>query len=239
MLTKFQVEIYHTPGPYKQNVYAGEAYVHSSFWILMKAKFSDNSEPFDYQIQQPVTTEASKVPEFYNKQQFKNLTWSPQINYLNANKEVIISNIPGTDFAKDLGGFRRHRKKDKWYEYDDRGYLKVSNPDSKNPDIKNWDIWLEDEPGFESWEEGDFVIYDFTGTCQVVKVQDGEKPIMPVLIASIGPYTARWRGIWPYRKTNIPDATGLKLHWDGQISDTTLSKEEGYKNEFIKGVLQV
>jgi hypothetical protein len=37
MLTNFQVGIYHTPGPYKQNNYAGEAYVHSSFWILMKA----------------------------------------------------------------------------------------------------------------------------------------------------------------------------------------------------------
>src|SRR5208282_283243 len=75
------------------------------------------TEPFDYQIRQLVGTEAAKVPEFYNKQQFKNLTWSPQVNYFNANKEMIISNIPGTDFAKDLGGFRRDRKKDKCWHF--------------------------------------------------------------------------------------------------------------------------
>ena len=106
MLTNFQVEIYHTPGPYKQNAYAGEAYMHSSFWILMKAKFSDNSEPFDYQIRQPVRTEAAKVPEFYNKQQFKNLTWSPQINYLNANKEVR-KKATRTSSFKEFSRFKR------------------------------------------------------------------------------------------------------------------------------------
>ena len=231
MPTKFQVTIHHQEGYFARKSYADGKHKRAGFWATMKAKFDSEVEPFNYQFQQSVTTKAARVNALSNNKQFMNEIWTPQMDY--NDKEILKPAEPNTDYAKDMTGYRYFREDECWYKYNKSGLLKVCNPSEKDNDIQSWDIWIADEPGYEDYKEGDFVVFDFTGTCNLVKVwESGEYLEEPILIAKIGPYTAYWRGIWPYRKTNIPE-NGLCLNWDGQVLNTKLPQNEGYIDKFL------
>jgi hypothetical protein len=230
MLKDFQVQIYHRPGPHQRTL-PGHSY--SGFYIQMKAKFKEEvKEPFDYQIRQVVIeTRVGHVPNLLNSAAHRNTTFQPAIDYPNLVRDIGAENHMEIDFASDLEGFRWHKGRGCWYEYDEHCNLTVGDPDSFDADVKNWDIWLDDQPAFEGWGEGGkqrFIVYDFCALCQVVLVASPA----PRVIAEIGPYTARWRGIWPYRKTNVP-SRGATYRWDGVLLDSpALGSRHGYKDTF-------
>jgi len=224
MLRDFTVVLQRGPGPIMRD---SDPATYTSFWIQMKASFDlQEEETFDYQIQQKVLyTRVGTFPPGFappNDAPWEQVVWHPRLERMTRDEGHNI-----TDVASALQGWRKHRKSNAWYTYTDKGFLEKSDPPGE---VNVWDIWLEDEPSYDNWHEGQYALYQFTAICEVVKVR---KVLHAVVLAQIGPYSLRWCGISPKRRTNVPKE-GKTLRWDErQLRLPQVGHLKPYEDNFL------